>query len=245
MKQSSDSELFALFWENSKFTAANIGEFQRRIETYSGTEHDLAALQYPHQDVVLPTPRDKQYKQMLRRHSSRRFSTKPLSDGQLGSLLSAFHRSETGGRTYASAGATYPLEIFCLINNHEGELKRKVAYYNVDNHSLSVIGDLPAWDDYKDWLNIDTEETIPQVVFIFTLFADRALMKYGERGGRFALIEVGEALQSLSLRLVEEKLAGCATGGLLDDRIKSLLGLEGSEALMALGFVCGRPVTTK
>lgn len=81
--------------------------------------------------------------------------------------------------------------------------------------------------------------TMPGVVFIFVLFASRVTVKYGERGGRFALIEVGQATQNLSLRLVEEKMIGVEMGGLLDNEIKTLIGLQGTSAAVALGLACG------
>ena len=70
-------------------------------------------------------------------------------------------------------------------------------------------------------------------------FAERATAKYGERGGRFALIEAGQAAQSVALRLVAEGLVGFALGGLVDDRVKRLLRLEGTDAQIVLGYACG------
>ena len=46
-------------------------------------------------------------------------------------------------------------------------------------------------------------------------------------------------MQSLALRLVQHGLVGCALGGLPDDRIKRLLGLEQTTAQIALGYACG------
>ena len=74
---------------------------------------------------------------------------------------------------------------------------------------------------------------------MFVLFAERMTDKYGERGGRFALVEVGEAVQSLALRLVAEDLVGYALGGLVDEPVKRLLRLDGTRAQIALGYACG------
>ncbi len=40
-------------------------------------------------------------------------------------------------------------------------------------------------------------------------------------------------------RLVAEGLAGYALGGLIDDRVKRLLRLDGTSAQIALGYACG------
>lgn len=239
MDEDSNSNMFDTFWENSKFSASNIGEFQKLIEEYSGAEHELPALQYPASDYTLPLPHDRQFKHMRKRQSHRLFSDKPINRKQLGSLLAAFSKNSNNGRTYPSAGATYGVEIFCLLNNYDGKLNRKICYYNTDNHSLSEVANLPSWKQYGPLLNIDTGDTSPAVVFIFVLFSARATAKYGERGGRFALIEVGHAAQSLALRLVKEAMVGVELGGLLDDEVKTLLGLNDTSASVALGFACG------
>ena len=232
------SELFELFWENSKFNHANIGEFQKSIEAYSGMEHEIPALQYSSPDIVLPRNKGKLDKLMQRRMSRRNFADKQLTLKNIGAILGSLSGNNSGGRVIASAGATYPLEIFCLLNNVQGENNGKVAYYNVDNHSFSIVGNAPNWDDSKRLFNIETQGT-PAVVVIFVLFSERTTMKYSERGGRFALIEVGEALQSLSLAVASEGLTGCAMGGMLDDEIKEILGLSKTTAKIALGYMCG------
>ncbi|QQS20218.1 SagB/ThcOx family dehydrogenase [Candidatus Saccharibacteria bacterium] len=239
MNEDTNSPLFDIFWENSKFSEVNIGEFQKLIEEYSGAEHEMPALQYPKPDHKLPMPTDRQVKQMQRRKSDRLFAEKKINKKQLGSLLAAFSKNNSDGRTYPSAGATYGVDIFCLVNNYDGELNHKVCYYNADNHSLSEVKALPDWESYAPLLNIDTDNSMPAVVFVFVLFASRVTSKYGERGGRFALIEVGHAAQNLSLRLVEEKMVGVEMGGLLDNEIKALLGLEDTSAAIALGLACG------
>jgi nitroreductase len=104
---------------------------------------------------------------------------------------------------------------------------------------LSVVGSLPGWSELAEAVNLEPVVGVPQLVFVFVLFPDRVTSKYSERGGRFALIETGHAVQNLALRLVEEGMVGCEAGGVLDDRIKSLLRLERTTAQVALGYACG------
>ena len=234
------AEIFETFWENSKFSEVTIGEFQKRIEEYTGMEHEIPALQFPGPDNLLPMPKDSLAGQMRRRQSGRKFSDKLLTKKQLGSILAAFARNNSGGRTFPSAGATYSLEVFCLLNRYEGDLNHTACYYNPDNHSLSVVGSIPHWEEYSQLINVDLGGTTPAALFVFVLFPSRATVKYGERGGRFALIEVGQAAQNLALRLVQEKLIGVEIGGLLDDKILSLIGLGDTAAGTALGYAVGR-----
>ncbi len=236
-----ESALYDLFWRNSELSAATLRGFGEEIEAYTGVgEAAPAALQYPGGDLPLHRPSDRQIKQMRRRASERRFAEAPLDARRLGAILAAFAVSDDGvRRPHGSAGATYPLEIYCLLNNCEGPAAGHVAYYNADNHSLAAVAELAPWAAIADAVNLDSAGTVPQLVVIFVLMPERVTAKYGERGGRFALIEVGHAAQNLALRLVQVRLVGCALGGMLDDRVKALLGLEGTSAQIALGYACG------
>ena len=49
--------------------------------------------------------------------------------------------------------------------------------------------------------------------------------KYGERAGRFGLIEVGAAAQSICLRLAQQNLGGYLLGGVADNEMLHSLGL--------------------
>ena len=231
-------ELFELFWENSKLNPATIAEFGRRINAYAPDGRHDVSLAEAGADVPLHLPGDGLQKLMTARHSARTWSARPVSMKQLGSLMAAFAKSRSGMRTFPSAGATYAVEVYCLLNRVEGELGGKVVRYNADNHTLSVIGPAPAPQDVAGLINLEGDGSVPPLIFVIALLADRTTVKYGERGGRFALIEAGQALQNLALRIEAEGLAGVELGGLLDDRTRALLKLD-RTAKIALGFACG------
>lgn len=180
------SELYDLFWCNSTLSRATIATFSAGIEDYAGSaDAQPPGLRYAGADLPLRRPSDRQFKQMARRRSERRFSHRPLSDRQLGAILAAFAATgQDGRRIHGSAGGTYALEIFCLLNNCVSPAAGQVAYYNADNHSLAAVGELPAWASYADAVNLDTGETVPQLVVVFVLMPERMTAKYGERGGR-------------------------------------------------------------
>ena len=77
-------------------------------------------------------------------------------------------------------------------------------------------------------------------MFIFVGFPNRVVSKYGERGGRFLLIESGHYIQNLLLRVSYEKMRAVELGGLFDNDIKNILGLENSDAIITLGVICGK-----
>ena len=233
------SELYELFWENSALSGATIAAWGAAMEEYAGSDAPPAALAYPAPDLPLHRPSNRSLGELRRRRSTRRFSDRALSAKQLGAVLAAFASFDDGRRAYGSAGGTYPLEIFCLLNNVAGPAAGQVAYYNADNHSLSAVRPLAPWEQYAGAVNLDCGDTVPQLLVVFVLMPERVTEKYGERGGRFALMDAGAAAQTLALRLAAEGLAGCACGGLLDGEVKRLLGLEATSAQIALGYACG------
>lgn len=234
------ADLYDLYWENSKLNAATVQAFRRRVQGHV-PPGAAPALQFAGPDVPLGRARGRLAKLMAARRSSRSFSPHPLPEHRLGALFGAFASPSRASRTFPSAGATYALEVFCLLNNVAGDLNRRVVYYNHDNHSLAAVREAPDWEEIADAINLELEGAPPQLLFVFVLFPERVTAKYGERGGRFALLEAGHAAQNLALALVDERLAGCEVGGLLDERLKSLLGLEGTTAQVALGYACGLP----
>lgn len=139
-----------------------------------------------------------------------------------------------------SGGAKYPIEVYALCFNVKG-LSGKVVYYNYEKNCLSIIGECGEWEKYKIISGAEgVIEGNPSILFVFAAFPDRITSKYGERGGRFLLIESGQYLQNLSLRISHEKLYGVELGGLFDDEFKKLLKIENTEGIITLGMLCGK-----
>jgi len=232
-------EGFELFWEASTLTPATAPAFGSQVLSWDPPWRPRL-LTYPGPDLDLPLPRDRLLSLTQRRSSGRTFGPGRLTERQLGSLFAAFSQTPDGRRLFPSAGALYPLEVFCLATGVEGDMTGKILCYNPDRHSVSVVGECPPWEECAKAINNPLEGQ-PQVVFLFVLLLEEMLAKYGPRGGRFALIEVGHAAHSLALRLTREKLAGFEMGGLLDREILRLLGLQDRPARVALGYACGLP----
>lgn len=231
-------DAFDLFWEASALTPALVPRFGAAIDRYLPPDAHRTAT-HPGPDVALPKPRDRHARLLRARRSDRTFGAGRLPLKQVGSLCAAFGRSNAGGRAFPSAGGLYPLEVYVLAESVDG-LERGVHCYNADDHTLSRVGPLPAWDAYRAALTFECVG-VPQVVFVFALLGDDLVDKYGARGGRFALLEVGHAAQNLALRVTAEGLAGCEIGGTLDTELRTLLDIDGAPARIALAFACGLP----
>lgn len=235
-----DGRSFELFWQDSSLNATTAWPWTEQVAAFTSADGPRL-LTYPSPDQPLAMPRDRLARIISRRRSSRSFGAGRLSARQLGSLLCAFASDSSGKRSFPSAGALYPLEIMCLANAVDGPdrpLDGSVLCYNPDNHSINEVGRLAPWDEWSDCLNFPTASP-PQLVVVFILLTERMIEKYGARGGRFALIEVGHAAQNLALRIAQEGLSGCEVGGGRDDRILALLGFTGTGARVALTYACG------
>lgn len=235
-----DETLFDKFWEASTLDRFNIQEFSQQLNAYNSDEKELF-LEYPDAPMPLPTAKTRTNKIAKKRKSDRSFSGKKLSVKELGRLLSSFYAwNGLEHRAYPSAGATYVTEVFCIAFNVES-YSGKVIYYDSEKHGIVVVSDkAPAWEEASKSLNMDIQGT-PSLLTIFVAFPQRAIAKYGERGGRFALLEVGAAVQQLSLQIAESsKLKGVAVGGMLDAVWKQNLKLDNTNAQIALGYLIGK-----
>lgn len=228
------------FWQASSYSPFNLAEMGNLQETFSGQRQQPSLLEYSAKP--LPLPRLKRHALAgieNNRKSVRQFTDNPLSMQDLSNLLSSFRALDSlEHRTYPSAGGRYGLEIFCAALHVEG-LERELFYYNADLHAMSTIGKtLPSWKELSPYVNLTTNQP-PQCLLIFVSFPDRLTAKYAERGGRFALIECGAAMQQLTLHIAATKhLGGCPIGGLVDRYWTDLLDLDQTAQIM-LGYGCG------
>jgi len=235
-----DESLYDIFWDNTKLDKLTMAKFANQIGSYQ-PEYKELTLEYPNKPVLLPQVNSKLNKITKKRVSSRDFTNKIMTEKELALIFSSFYAyNGLEHRTYPSAGATYSLEIFCVTYN-TAILNNQILYYDSEKRGLVATNNLaPSWEESKALLNFDCGIS-PNMLIIYAIFPSRVTDKYGDRGGRFALLEAGAAMQQLSLQIAEtNSLKGVALGGLLDDIWKSILGLEDTDAQIAFGFLVGK-----
>lgn len=77
-------------------------------------------------------------------------------------------------------------------------------------------------------------------VIIFSADIDRYEKRYGKRGNRYALLEIGHMAQNLCLKAVELGLATCCIGAFKDRKLKAFLKIEETPLYMvAVGYPKG------
>jgi SagB-type dehydrogenase family enzyme len=144
-----------------------------------------------------------------------------------------------GWRTAPSAGATYPLELYLVAGNVSG-LAQGLYRYRADQHKLIQIGnrdlraDLAAAAPGQEWMKESA------IIIVIAAVYDRATRKYGQRGIRYAHMEVGHAAQNVYLQAASLNLGTALVGAFDDKRVKEVLKLPSDEQPLGLMPIGGR-----
>lgn len=190
--------------------------------------------------ITLPDPKNAIVKSIdLRyaienRKSVRKYSAEPLSMGELSYLLWCTQgvKIVTPGATYRnvpSAGSRHALETYLLINNVDG-LKHGLYKYMAVEHKLA---ELPCGSNITQ----EVTKACPKgpfiessaVTFIWTASFYRMVWRHGQRGYRYVHIDSGHVCQNLYLAAQSIDSGACGISVFIDDRINSLLGVDGEE----------------
>ena len=184
--------------------------------------------------IRLPEPRFKSptsiEEALLGRRSIREYEQGVLSLEELAQLLWAAQgvTAPGGYRTAPSAGALYPIELYVAVGNVSG-VPAGVYRYDPLAHRL-VLG--LSGDRRKDiYTAALTQGSIrsAQAVLVFTVLYERTTGKYGQRGIRYAQLEVGHAAQNVYLQCVSLNLGTVAIGAFSDEGVRKAIGAENGE----------------
>ena len=160
---------------------------------------------------------------IFRRRSQRSFEQKDLSLQQISQLLWAgqgitAEKGLHGLRAAPSAGALYPMEIYLLTKNG-------LFRYSPDGHRLESLAE----QDLRGALAVSSlgQVAISQapVNIVICAVYSRLTSKYGQRGIRYAHIEVGHVAQNIHLQAVALGLGSVPIGAFNDEEVKKILSL--------------------
>ncbi|MFD7654850.1 nitroreductase family protein [Actinosynnema sp. NPDC059797] len=211
-----------------------------RLRDYRPPEPAPNPFELPSKPHRLPLPTDRLQRLFRARRSTREFSGKPLSRKQFGAVLAAL--ADQDGRSYPSAGGLNPLHCYAFLRNVDHELNGRTVRYDAAAHAVQDVGQSPPWSRLGEVLGVDTE---PALVLALVLADQPTLAKYGQRGGRFGLLEAGAAAQSVGLRTAQLKLGGHLLGGAADAELLAVLGLRNQPVRLAAVIACGRTFTRR
>jgi SagB-type dehydrogenase family enzyme len=167
------------------------------------------------------------------RRSIRSYGDAPLSLAEVSQLLWSAQgfTNERGFRTAPSAGATFPLEIFLMVNQVEG-LKAGIYHYLPADNALEFLRDgAPAADLARACLS-QSMISDGGAVLIFAADFERTTGRYGERGIRYVHNEIGHASQNVHLQAAALDLGTVVIGAYRDEEVEEILNLD--DALRVL-----------
>jgi SagB-type dehydrogenase family enzyme len=175
--------------------------------------------------IMLPKPSYKDQvsleEAVLKRKSTRVFSGRSITSGQLSQLLWACQGITRGYyRTVPSAGATYPLEVFVLVGEGGVESVDEGVYRYVPKEH-SVIHHLPGdmrGGLYSACLGQGFIRSAP-LSFVVCAEYSRTTAGYGDRGVRYVHMEVGHLGQNLALQGEALGLCSVMVGAFHDEKV--------------------------
>jgi SagB-type dehydrogenase family enzyme len=193
----------------------------------------LLGVSIGHTSTVLPKPsldgKVSVEKAIKERRTIRDFKERTLSLNHLSQLLWAAQGitdPTLGRRAAPSGGALYPLDIYILIGENGAEkIETGVYHYQPERHSVLLLtkGDrrkeIASVSLYQMWM------AKAPVIFLITAEYRRITGKYGERGIRYALIEVGHVGQNLFLQAEALGLGAGIVGAFNDLEVSKVAGL--------------------
>jgi SagB-type dehydrogenase family enzyme len=143
-------------------------------------------------------------------------------------------------RAAPSGGALYPTEVYVAVRDGGCDaVPPGLFHYNPVRGDLALIAAdvterLASATPYPDAV------ATAGATLVFTMILERTRFKYGERGYRFALLEIGHMAQNSLLAATALGLAGVPLGGFYDDEANEVLGVDGVTETIVYLVAVGR-----
>jgi SagB-type dehydrogenase family enzyme len=207
----------------------------------------LLGIKMGHASIPLPKPslngKVSVEKAIKERRTIRDFKDRLLSLTHLSQLLWAAQGitdPTIGRRAAPSGGALYPLDIYVLIGENGVEkMEAGVYHYLPKEHSVLPISkgdrrkEIASASLWQMWM------AKAPVIFIITAEYKRITWKYGERGIRYSLIEVGHVGQNLFLQAEALGLGAGIVGAFNDLEVSKVAGFPSKHEpllIMPVGY---------
>jgi SagB-type dehydrogenase family enzyme len=173
------------------------------------------------------------------RRTIRSFMNKAVTLQQFSQILWAAQGiTELGGfkRAAPSGGALYPADVYAVVGNPGvAHLAPGVYRYDPNNHSTEKIADGDRRTDVAEASLKQMWVAMAAVLFVVTVQYSRITTKYGDRGIRYALIEVGHIGQNIFLQCQALGLAAGIVGAFRDNDVaRAIHAQRNHEPLMIM-----------
>jgi len=197
--------------------------------------------------IMLPSPSKKGKvsveEAIENRRTVRSFKPDSIAVSDLSQLLWAAQGitdTSRGLRSAPSGGALYPLDVYAVIGkNGVKGMAEGVYRYHPESHSIEKLAERDRRDELtraalgQNWM------AQAPVIFVITAEYKRINKKYGNRGIRYARIEVGHVGQNIFLQAESLGLGAGIVGAFNDQEVANVIdALTDHEPLsiMPVGF---------
>lgn len=176
---------------------------------------------YPDMDITLAGPTLDNLSDaspLYRNHSCDFFEDLSISFETVKQLISPLLKKQenTHKRGYPSAGALYPVEVFCcsLSPSNTWPCAEKILHFLPNSRKFEILQDSYDISSLKEAI-LPSGHNIgnPSLAIIYVIYMPKTLFKYRYRGYRLALMETGSMymlvdLQSKALHLKSRQWSG-------------------------------------
>ena len=160
-----------------------------------------------------------------KRRSVRDYKESSLNLDIISQLLWAASGTNRYGRTFPSAGATYPSETYLAVGEVES-LSPGIYHYLPDPHSLRIVKEGDVREELSQAaLGQEMIKDAP-VTIIIAVDYRKTTTHYGERGIRYVHIEVGHIGQNSHLQVEALNLGTVMIGAFRDKSVEETLGIK-------------------
>jgi len=177
------------------------------------------------------------------RRTIRSFNSKALTLRQLSQLLWAAQGiTESGGfkRAAPSAGALYPMDIYVAVGGDSIEkLVPGVYHYEPANHSFSLTQEGDVRRDIAIASLGQMWMAYAPITLLITAEYSRIMVKYGQRGVRYAMMEAGHIGQNIFLQSQAMGMEAGIVGAFEDEKVIQVMGITKTHEpllLMPVGY---------
>jgi SagB-type dehydrogenase family enzyme len=237
------AEAAEVFHRESALGPQSAARLRERVEHWAATEGAAAPrVDHPDAEIVhLPKPRFLKrmgfFDSLLRRRrSTRELVGPPLSLREVSALLWAADGimapiAEDGvqHRSHPTAGGLESTSLY--FSSAQGAIPEGTWRYEADPHALVQCSKMTPRELSNSLLVPGNAKEWPNLV-IFTSRLDPLLKKYGDRGYRFALLEIGHAAQNLLLAATGLGLGAVPIGGYYDEALRDVVQTVNNEQIM-------------
>lgn len=127
-------------------------------------------------------------------------------------------------RGFPSAGALYPSNTYCIVNN-SSDIAKGLYFFNPKTNCLELLYEKDLSGEITSAIS-DENISMPSVIFILTNSYYMPCIKYGARGFLYSMIEVGALAQTINLSCIQNDLECVWLGGFADKTVKEILDIN-------------------